>query len=422
MLGLTAAVVAGLGGAAYFAQTRQPDRQRLDQEAARALTGDSDAIEAIHRRQATGVSLMEDFLQRHCRANAAQIQQDIACLTNPMGPAGVLALARLQLLPERTADLLKDASDRLAPGETRETLRRLISDQTRHHKRIAGFLEGLYARNFHRLFVARRALLERDSQSAPARLFFAYAPFAETWSMLRTAPPDLQMRFLLLRLHTGRDGPAVDCLERFSAADVLRVARQTWWPVEIESSTNVIGAGPVTLAGALTGPTAFHILRLTPQAAASSNAAPGWASLERWFRWTFVFRYKEPWLGRQGVAYAENEMRAVNQANRPGPSMTREPAEASLWLPETAAAEVFGPGHCEAVRALPAGVRVPVAALSRQEAALWHAGGVFEWARPLFASAMQRHLRFAPNPHPPPQVFASAEEAAQQPRRSKRRR
>jgi hypothetical protein len=409
-------VVAGLALLAVLAlgleRSRRQQRGREELQVAAAFTGDAAAFEALRGGRERTVAMMEGFIQRHQRADLARIEHDIASLASPEVEARLLARVRLTLLPEPAVSLLKTHCDRLASGSVKDGLRHLIAERGRLQKQIAGFLAGLYAENFHRLFVARRDRFQRDCQDQPARLFFAYAPFEQVWNMLKDSSSDLQLRFLLWRLYTGRDDRALPHLERFDAADILRVAGQTWWPVQIESWPKEDGAGSVTMAATLEGNRATHLLRLTWRAASSPGGRTEWVSCDRWSRWTYVFRYKEPQAGREGVVYVENEVHRPRPGGRSDSSLGRERLEEKLWLPEAEAIPLNGLGRCEIVRRVPAALQVPLAAVSRQEAARWQAGSVFEWARPLFTSSMQDHLRFEPNEDTPPALFASPEEAA----------
>jgi hypothetical protein len=420
-LGTVVALAAAAGLAAGLQRSRQRQRHQQDVLVAAAFTGDAAAFESLRAGREATVAMMEEFIRRHYQVDAGRIEQDIAALASSEPEVRLLALARLTLLPERAGSVLRTNYDRLAAGPARECLHHLIQERPRLQKQIAGFLTGLYSGNFHQLFVRRRSALLADCQDIPAQLFFAYAPFEEVWRMLRDSPAELQLRFLLLRLYTGRDDQAVSCLARFSAPDILKLARQTWWPIEMDASPGEAKAASVTLAGVADGTVAAHLFRLTTRPAPQAGAPPEWVSFDRWFRWTYVFRYKEPMLGREGVAYAESEVHR-GRTERPAQGLLREKGEAGLWLPERTVTNLVGPGHCEMVRTVPPTVRVPVVAMSRQEAGHWQAGGVFEWARPLFTAAMQSHLRFEPNQNPPPQVFPGPEEAARDKTRKRWRR
>jgi hypothetical protein len=412
---VTAVVAAllALGALGWFVdRSWQKRRHREELRVATAFTGDAAAFESLRNAGERAVTMMEEFIRRHHRVEPAQIERDVAALDSAEPEARLLALARLTLLPERATSLLRESCGRLPAGLAREGLRRAMSERARSQKQVAGFLTGLYAEHFHRLFVVRRDLLRQDCHEISAQLFFAYAPFEQTWNMIKTGPEDLQLRFLLLRLYTGREDGALACLERFPASDVARAARQTWWPVEMEASPAEASNGAVTLAGALEGNTATHVLRIGLRAASQAGAPPEWAALDRWFRWTFVFRYREPVLGRAGVAYAENALRGLRPGGRRGADIPRERAETGLWLPEAPGPGLPGPGHCEAVRHVPASLLLPIVGMSRTEAAHWQSGTIHEWARPLFPTALQTCLHFEPDSEPPPQVFRSAEEVA----------
>jgi hypothetical protein len=173
----------------------------------------------------------------------------------------------------------------------------------------------------------------------------------------------------------------------------------------------------------LDGATATHLLRVSYRPAGLAAVPGAWTSLDRWDRWTYLFRYNEPISGRQGVAYAEDESHRASQSVRPPVSSSIEKGEGEpLWLPETTSREWVGPGHCELLRTVPESVRLPVVAMSRQDGAAWLTSAVHEWARPLFTPAMQRHVRFLPNQDTPPRVYASPEEMAQDHGRKRPRR
>jgi hypothetical protein len=413
LAGAALALATALAGGFFLYRSDQKRRQWEQAQVAAVLGGDAAAFENLRALGEPAVTLLEQFIQRHYRVEAAQIEKDVASLAGPEEGARRLALARLTLLPERASDLIKTNYDRLPNGEAKDRLKVWLANRARLQRQVAGLLTGLYSEHFQHLFLVRRSLLQKDCHHVPAQLFFAYAPFDQVWMRLKESPPEAQLRFLLLRLYAERDDNALECLERFPALEVLQAAAQTWWPVEIEPLVKEGGSGGTTRAAALEGKAAAHVLRLTLRPASAPAGPEEWATLDRWFRWTYVFRYKEPAQGREAVAYAEAESHRANQTGRPGPLPHREKTEGKFWLPEPATGDVTGPGHCEIVRHVPPAVKLPTVALSHQEAAHWLAGTAYEWARPLFAAAMQGHLRFQPNQFPAPQVTMDSDKATQ---------
>lgn len=403
---------------------RSGQRQQAREQAqlAAVFAGDAVAFERLRGSGARAVGLIEEFIQRRLRADPAQIEKDIAHLASENEAARRWALARLTLLPEPATDLLRACHDRATNAAAKELLKPIVVHRLKGQEHIAGFLSGLYSEHCNRLFASRRAALMKDCQDVPAQLFFAYAPFEQVWSLLKNSPSDAQLRFLLLRLYTERDAAALEHLESFPAADILRVAAQTWWPVELQAPAQEGALTGTTRAAALSGNTATHLLRLSARSAAKPGAPDPWLHLDRWLRWTYAFASAGRGAGTNAVVFAEDGRRKLNLAGRTTPSLQRDKPEGKLWLPDSAALNVVGPGRCEVVHGVPAPVRVPFASLSRTEEARWRAGTVFEWARPLFSPAIQARLQFAPNEFPPPAVVADPEGQAKQNFRSRGRR
>jgi hypothetical protein len=419
-IALSLLALATVGALAFFLyRSREQHRRQEHLQVAAILAGDAQALEALRSGRDRTVTMLEEFIQAHHRVEKARIQTDLANLGSPDAQTRLLARARLTLLPERAGNVLKAECDRLGQGQHKETVRHFLSERPRLQKHVIGFLAGLYAENFHRLFVVRREILEADSHHLPTQLFFAYAPFEQVWAMLQNSPAELQLRFLLLRLYTGRDSGAMDCLERFPASEIVRVARQTWWPIALEPSSEPLAGGPTLLAGALQGNVATHVLSLNAKAGAAPGVGPEWTSLDRWFRWTYVFRYEAPFGGREGVAYGEAEVHRA-RSELPEPALSQERSEERLWLPENTLTNVLGPGHCELVRHVPAGLRLPVVALVRQQSAEWQGGKAPAWARPWLTAEIQTQLKFEPSRYPAPRVFSDTEQASSKPPRKRR--
>jgi hypothetical protein len=418
-LGLGLALAIGLG-------IHRAGHQRREQEQAMVLgvlSGDTAAFDSLRSTGERAVVLIEDFLCHYRRLNPSQIEQELACLARPDEPARRQAAARLTLLPEPANDLLKRYQDQTTGPEQKERLRQFIAGRAKAQKQVAGFLAGLYAEHFNRLFVARRARLEKDCRDPAVELFFAYAPFDQAWAMLRNGRPDLQLRFLLLRLYTGRDECALSNLELFSAPDILRVAAQTWWPVEIEPLAQDGAYRWSTRADATEGNTACHLLRLSVRPASQPGAKDEWVHLNRWSRWTYLFRYQPRVAGADALVFAENELRRQNRSSRSNPEAHRELADGGLWIPQPFDTNLIGRGACEAVSGVPATAFLPVVRLSREEEQHLHGRVLCEWARPLVPDTIQDRVHFSPNEFPPPQIFTDPSLAKDSPKnRSKRRR
>ncbi len=418
-LGLALTLGVGLG-----VQRSWQRRQRCEQATVESVfSGDSAAFESLRSLRGKAVPLVEAFIQSQPPPSPEQIEQDVARLACPEERPRRLALARLALLPEGASDLLKWHAERAPTPELKEHLHQLAVGRDRVQRQVAGFLAGLYAENFSRLFVARRARLEHDCRDVPAQLFFAYVPFQQAWARFRDSPTDLQVRFLLLRLHTGRDEDAVQTLERFPAQVILRVAGQTWWPVEVEALASAGGPRWTTRAGSAEGNVATHLLRVSVRPSSQPNGPEDWLHLDRWSRWTYLFRYDRPVAGADGVVFAENELRRQNQAGRKRAETHRELMENTLWLPEPPGTNLVGAGRCEIVRGVPQGMCLPVVRLSREEDQHFRGRVLGEWARTLVPEPIRGRVQFVSDPFPAPQVYlnpATAQEEAR--RRLKRRR
>ena len=404
-LGLSLALGLGL----VLRRSSQQRQQRELAAVAAVFSGDSAAFEWLRGTRQRAVPLMEDFIQRHYRVDPVQIEQDAAGLRAPDGPGRRVALARLTLLPERALGLLKRQCEQASAPEHKECLRQIIAGRARGQKQVAGFLAGLYAEHFSELFVARRVRLEQNCRDAAAELFFAYAPFQQTWARLRDSPADLQVRFLLLRLYTGREEQAVQNLERFPAPDILRVAGQTWWPVEIEPPAHDGAYRWSTRAATAEGNIATHLLRLSMRPPDQAGGPEPWLHLDRWFRWTYLFRYQPPVSGADAMVYAEDEVRSQNQSWRRNLEASRDPGESGLWLPGPSGTNLIGAGKCEAVRGVPASALLPRVRLSREEEQKNHGRVLCEWARPLVPEPIQSQVHFSANQFPPPQVLTGAD-------------
>ncbi len=421
MIALCVAVAAG-----YFIQRSIEKRHvwELDQVAA-AYAGDAAAFENLRTAaKDRSVALMEDFLQRHHRIEPGDIDRAILSLTNANERLRRVALAELALLPEHADDWLKARHGAITNEIWKERLKPAIQHRAQVQKQTAGFLTGLYSEHFNQLFAARRAVLQKNCHDGPAQLFFAYAPFDQTWSMLKDSAPDVRLRFLLLRLYAERDDSAVEHLARFPGSDVLRVAAETWWPVEIEPLAADGAYSWTTRAAATKGNVAAHLLRLSLRPVSPQGGPQEWLHLDRWHRWSYLFRYSEPILGKDAVVFAEDGVRKANQGWHTNAKSYQKKEEGKFWLPGPAEMSFIGPGRAETVRGIPPTSRVPVVALTKPEELRWHGGMVFEWARPLVPAAIQTQLRFSPNEFPVPKIFSTSEEAAQDssPKRTRKRR
>lgn len=422
-LGLIALCCAG--AVAVFLYRAQQKRGEWEQtQLAAAFSGDVTALDNLRVTGDRAVKLTEDFLQGLCRVDPDEALRGLVKFSNDENNHRRIGMARLALLSEDASDLLGAYVERTTNSVVKERLRHLASNRPKLQKLIAGFLTGLYSEHFNRLFISRRAVLERNCQDMPTQLFFAYAPFEQAWTMLKTSPRDTQLRFLLLRLYTERDASALEHLEQFDAESVQRVAAQTWWPVEIEARAKDGAYEWTTRAARTEGNTALNLLRFSIRPSSKPGAPAEWLHFDRWWRWTYLFRYQPSILNADAMVYAESEVRKQNQSWRHNPNQYREKPETKFWLPSFPSTNLFGAGRCSAVRGIPTTARLPVVVLSKEEEHKWRGRMICEWARPLLPEPMHSHVNFTASSFPPPKVFTSAEEAARdgtkKPRRKRR--
>jgi len=418
-----ALLLAGLGGTWFLCRPAPEEAWRAEEiRLASVFTGDTAAYEGLRAERDHAVPKIEDFLRRHHRMALTNLASDLGALGSPDPLIRKLAEARLTLAPEHCDAWLKVRGEEWPDSETKARLKSLLAGRSKARKQVMGFLSGLYAEHFNRLYTERSPALARDGHDFEAQLFFAYAPFEETWKRLRNAPADQQLRFLLLRLYAGRDRAAVEWLRRFSGTEVLEMASRTWWPVEIETSTTNAAAGHEIRAARLAGNTASQVLRVNLRPASGAATTREWSSIERWPRWLYVFRFKDSWNGQEGVAYQEGRVAWANRASGDLWGLPKDPEDDDLWLPACELCPIAWPGKCEPVRAVPRAVPVPVAVLTRQEIKDWSDGRVFAWSSSLFPPSVRERLHFEPNRHPVPTIYASMEEAKRPaPRRVNRR-
>ena len=423
-ISLGAAALLGAVAFAFILKQWQQNRREWEQaQVIATFTGDAAAFEALRASTDRVVPLLEDFLEHQSCTSREDIERCLGDLASADTHVWRLALARLTLLPASAQTLLQARYDAAEGSLFKERLKPLIANRAKIQQQISGFLTGLYSQYFHRLFVSRRTQLLRNCQDAPAQLFFAYAPFAQVWTMLQNSPPEARLRFLLLRLLAERDEDALECLERFPGSDVLRVAAETWWPVEIEPLAPDGAYQWTTRAATTHGNVATRVLRLSVRGGSKSSSGE-WLHLDRWSRWTYVFRFRTPILNEDAVVYAEGRNRKSNQSWRANPARYREKAVGAFWLPGNHGAGAWcGPGRCETVRGVPASAQVPVVALTKAEEGRWHNGKAFDWARPLFPAGSANQVQFVTNAFPAPTIYPTLEAALKdRPRRSRRRR
>jgi hypothetical protein len=298
-----------------------------------------------------------------------------------------------------------------APAEADELLRRYLdetgSPEVRH--RLASVMEvrkacgpGFeaagklllvkYQQHAEALFQSRWRLLQDDPRHVDAMNYFAYVPFEGVWPLIESRDPGDQLRFLLLRVRMERRGRDVDAaLRKHTAGALLRVAKQTYWPVEVEPVQIDGEFGWTTLVGSVNGNVVDQVLRVSLKTASFSKPAERgeWVNLITWQRWTYIFRFTQAWHKKNAVVYAERQGAGelpFGLGNRP-----RTDAQA------------------DTVRDWPAEVTVPYVTITERESTDWHHMRAYEWARPLFPESIRKQVLFRENAYEPPAIIAAAE-------------
>ena len=391
---------------AYFYSKRQREAELA--LVAEVLSGDAVAFAELKTKGIRAVTLLEEFIQLHHAVDAKSIDASVEQLASADPRIRQFALAKLTLLPESATDLLKRHLESTGDIRVEADLKGLTLNRAKTQPAVGEMLSEIYTLHFDVLFSARQARLQTNCHNPAAQMFFAYAPFEKTWATVATNTPDAQLRFLLLRAFTGRDDLALTHLEKFYASDLLRLAAQTWWPVEIEPLQKDGAYGWTTRAAAVNGNVATHVLRLSVKDPPRNKPERGaeWLHFDRWFRWTYIFQYAKPILNNDAVVFAESIVREQNQSWRTPGSRPKTTVTNSFWLPEKSETGLIGAGRCDTVRGVPKTARLPIVAITKEESISWHLGAAYEWSRPFIPVPVQSRVRFSLNKYPAPEIIS----------------
>lgn len=374
------------------------DRLRFataEQHVYRLLLGDVRVLPFIENADVSIVPVLEAALKHVTGVSMDEVDSLVKQLSTADWTGREHASWRLLGAPSDANELLERY---LAETGSPEVRHRLASVLAVREASPAGFeaaarlLRDKYRQYAGSLFEQRWRQLQADPFDIDALNFFSYAPFEGIWPHMTELQPGDQLRFLLLRVYAQQWGPdARDEMRKHPAGAVIRIAQQTYWPVEIEPVQRDGDYGWTTLAGSTEGNAANHVLRLSMKTVdfPKPTERGEWVNLVTWARWTYIFRFTQMWHNKNAVVFAER------RAASPLP----------FGIGDTPPMQ----GQADTVRGWPEGVTVPFVDITERESTDWHHMRAYEWARSLFPESIREQVRFKANAHDVPRVIAADE-------------
>jgi len=226
-----------------------------------------------------------------------------------------------------------------------------------------------------------RDLKNNPNDPRPAT-FFRVASFEQVWPWLAQREAEDQLRYLLLLIHFGPSKEAAKRLSAFDGYSLLRVAAQTYWPVELQKPKRD-GAYLWTFrAAAIDHNTAQDVLKISLNPASGQEGKRGaWVHFERYDKIIYLWRNERPYLEiYQGIGL--------------GAGYTSY----SSLHGEVSNGEGVG---CMLLTHIPSACDVPVVRISEKECEDWGIGKTYDWAKELFPPEYRNRMRWTTSKHQP---------------------
>ena len=338
-----------------------------------------------------GIRAVEDFLASRTHTDRETISTLVAQLGHKDYQVRQAATERLSYLPQSSLPVLL-AADETDP-EVRSRLKQVAGRIKSFDKRIPSLLrllDTMYNTHAAHIVEQRLPLLMQNPDDMRAAYALSRVSFVRAWKLLEPKTDGVKLTYLLLRVYVGDSQDAREMLKTFSAAEILRVASVTWWPVEIEPIERDGAYGWTTRAQTVTGNTARNVMRLSVKMPNYGNVGERgeWVHLKQWSEITYVFRFPVH-CSKSAVAFAR---------------WHRMPAELVDWMGAPGKKQGKTRSRCDTFRGLPATARLPMAHISGKESLDWHLGKTYKWAEPLFPKELAKELSFAADKYKAPDI------------------
>ncbi|OHB75329.1 MAG: hypothetical protein A2Z34_06695 [Planctomycetes bacterium RBG_16_59_8] len=257
--------------------------------------------------------------------------------------------------------------------------------------RLEKMLETLYGEHFQELFDGRWKALVDDPRNESARLFFRHVKYDLVWPKLHESSLDHRLRYLLFLVDVSHGiDKAVNMLVGYPGDDLLRVAGETYWPIELE---------PLALNGAyhwssraatLKDNVATNVIKVSIEKRYGSGKT---IHFIHHVKWVYLWKNQTPYCDSKGMVLGLNQFveRTDNEV---------------MTIREYA--------RCEHVQSIPDGVNVPTVHVSDREMGDWSCGAVYSWAKEIFPLEYRDMVSFSDSPYSDKAVILG--EPATQPR------
>jgi hypothetical protein len=343
----------------------------------------------------TGIAAVEDFLAAPGRVDEGALPGLLEQLGHEKYELRRQATEQLSLLPQSALPLLQGLAGTNSDPEIRmriEEVTRNIRAGDARVRSLPPLLDEMYNQHAEQVLRQRLPAVAKNPGDMRAVHALNRVQFDRAWQLLESAPKDEQLTYLLLKVYCFDAGKAETKLKVYAAADILRVAAMTWWPIEIEPLEKDGAYGWTTRAGSVEGNVATSVMRFSVKMPDFGNIGERgqWVHLYRWSEIAYIFQFP-PDLGRNVVGYVQ---------------LDRAPPQVTGWMARLAGDAPAGEPErrCATLRGFPATARLPLVHITRDEMYGWNGGRPYLWAKPLFPEKLVNRVKFVENKYPAPRI------------------
>ena len=336
----------------------------------RALAGDAAARAKIMSGGEDSMAALEESLLRSVETDEARMRELVDELNAEEYQTRKRATLELMSFPSTIVPLLEDFSEHTSSPETKFRLLLVIEAFDGRESRsdmILNMLSDLYAVHASTRLPEATEALATNPRDERALFYINHVSFREVRGALDLVDEESRIRFLLAKKYLDPGASTVDHeLRNVSGLLVLKLAEETYWPIELEPLEEDGAYHWVARAESLEGNRARNVIKVSVD---RRGGADKLVHFKGWREWVYLWSYETPHRETyNGLVLGIRESRRVRAEN---------------------------------FRRLPEGVQVPHVRMSDREKSAWAAGRAFEWARVLIPEEYIDMLRFRANRYEP---------------------
>lgn len=336
----------------------------------RALSGDATARAQILRGGEESITALEESLGRTVGTDETRVRELVELLDAEDYQTRKEATIELMSFPSTALSLLETLAEHATSPETKFRLFIVIEAFDGRESRsdlILDLLGDLYVIHAASRLPEVTEALAANPRNEHALFYVKHVPIREVRGSLDLMDEESRIRFLLAKKYIDPDASTIDQVLRDSSGlMVLKLAEETYWPIELEPLEEDGAYHWAARAESLEGNRAQHVIKISIDLRDDKDKL---VHFKGWREWVYLWSYETPHREiYHGLVLGIRKSRRVR------------------------------PENC---RQLPEGVEVPHVRMSEREKVAWAGGRAFEWARELVPAEYVNMMRFRANRYDP---------------------